>query len=83
MGASLLRRCISDRNPAFLAPPHPIDRVYEPSLWGHTVLCDQSLRSLRERRALQPTGAILFLAVLFLHELYLDCGSILSVYKVI
>lgn len=83
VGASLLRCCISDRNAAFSAAPNPIDRVYEPSLWGYTILCDQSLRSLRERYALQPTRAILFLAVLFLHEFYLDRGSILSVYPAI
>lgn len=83
VGASLLRCCISDRNAAFLAAPNPIDRVYVPSLWGYIILCDQSLRSLRERCTIQPTGAILFLAVLFLHELYLDCGSLLSVYPAI
>lgn len=83
VGASLLRCCISDRNPAFFAPPNSTNRVHEPPLRGYTVLCHQSLRSLRERRAIYPTGAILFLAVLLLHELHLDCGSILSVYSYI
>lgn len=80
VGASLLRGRISDRKAAFFTAPNPIDRVYEPSVRRYPVLCDQSLRSLCERCTLQPTGTVLFLAVLFLHEFYLDCGSILSVY---
>ena len=75
----MLCRGISDRNAAFPPPPDPDAGVHEPSLWRCTILCHQPVRGLRERSALLSTRAILFLAILFFHELHLDCGSLLYV----
>jgi hypothetical protein len=74
VGTFMLCGCISDRDEALLAAPGTDDGVHEPSLRRHAILCDESIRPLRERSGLLPTGSLLFLAVLFLYEFHLDRG---------
>lgn len=74
VGTFMLWRCISDRDEALLTAPGTVDGVHEPPLRRHTILCHQFIRPLRERGGVLPTGRILFLGLLFLHEFHLDRG---------
>jgi hypothetical protein len=74
VGTFMLWRCISDRDEALRTAPGTVDGVHEPPLRRYALLCHQSIRPLRERGGVLSTGRILFLVVLFLDELHLDCG---------
>lgn len=75
LGSSFFLHRIYDYRSSPSTVSAPGSGVPWPDIWRCALLCNQHVRSLPQEHDLLPTRSLLFLVLLCIYELHLDCHS--------